>query len=67
MRKRWRGWMLAGIASSASLVQLGCMSRLINEIDLFTSPSSVDALYFVPRSNFFDLFLNVWRVFGVAG
>jgi hypothetical protein len=64
MTRRWR---ILGLLmfSGASLPQLGCANRLIRELDLLTSPNSVGALFFVPRSNFFGLFRGLWEVFGL--
>jgi hypothetical protein len=54
---------LALLAGGATLWQLGCGSQFFNELDLFTSPQALNSLFFVPRSNFFNGFLEFWRLF----
>ena len=67
MWKCCRRLVTAGLAGGMSLLQLGCMSRFISEVDLFTSPNSVGELFYAPRSSHFDFFRAFWNFFDLVG
>lgn len=60
MPKRAWAWLAVVLSGGASLLQMGCRNSFISEMDLLTSPEALSSLFFVPRSDFLNLFRFLW-------
>ena len=67
MWKHCRRVVTVGLAGGLSLLQLGCMSRLISDVDLLTSPNSIGELFYVPRTGSFEFIRGFWEFFDLIG